>query len=99
MNRYLCGVAIMSGFIVHRLSGANADLLRLCAHITPRNRINAALSARYGEDAVDDAIASLVADGFVIAEDDYVLALPLRQPRWRRAPSWDDLLRGQPVLA
>lgn len=69
------------------------------AHITPRKRINAALSARCGEDAVDDAIASLVADGFVIAEDDYVLALPLRQPGWRRAPSWDDLLRGQPVLA
>jgi hypothetical protein len=45
------------------------------------------------------AIASLVAEGFAIAEDGYVLALPLRQPGWRRAPSWDDLVRGQPVLA
>jgi ribosomal peptide maturation radical SAM protein 1 len=76
---------------IHWLDGADADLLRLCAQITSRNRIRDTLSPRHAAAAIDAALANLAARGLLIAEDDYALALPLRQPGWRRAPSWDEL--------
>ncbi len=51
-------------------------------------------SARYAEPALREAAAWLDGRGLILAEGDQLLALPLRQPGFRRAPAWRDIRAG-----
>jgi ribosomal peptide maturation radical SAM protein 1 len=77
-----------------RLSGAEAALLRLCWQITAWHRIEARLGPEFGPASLTRAAALLEERGLLLREGEECLALPLRQPGWRRAPTWDEVLDG-----
>jgi ribosomal peptide maturation radical SAM protein 1 len=77
-----------------RFSGAEAALLRLCWQITPWHRIEARLGAEFSAATLRRAAALLQEHGLLLREGEEFLALPLRQPGWRRAPTWDEVLEG-----
>ena len=68
------------------LSPLPAVILEAAATITPLRRV-AAACAGHAPEAVDDAAAELQRRGWLMREGDQVLALPLRQPGFRAAPS------------
>lgn len=80
---------------VHVLEGAAAAIHRLCWKITPRRVIAAALAGRHSETATGEALDRLEELGLVLREGDSVLALALRQPGFRRAPSWAEIRAGE----
>jgi ribosomal peptide maturation radical SAM protein 1 len=73
------------------LEGSEAAVLRLCWKMTPRHAIATALEERYGAAALDRALASLIERGVLLQEADTYLTLALRQPGFRRAPSWAEI--------
>jgi ribosomal peptide maturation radical SAM protein 1 len=76
-------------------SGAEAEVLRLCWRITPRYRIEAKLGNRFGSAALEAATNRLLDLGFLVREEEEFLALPLRQPGWCRAPTWNEILEAR----
>ena len=70
------------------MSGADANVLRFCAEIRSRAQLRQQLAATHEGQSLDAAIESLLAAGLLLAEGDNLLALPLRQPGFRSAPSW-----------
>jgi ribosomal peptide maturation radical SAM protein 1 len=80
-----------------RLAGVEAALLRLCWQITPWHRVETQLGAAFGRTALSHAAASLEERGLLLREGEEYLALPLRQPGWRRAPRWDEVLDEEVV--
>ena len=71
----------------HSFDGVEADLLRLCGRITSLNRIRSELGLRCGEVALQSGVDRLLDHGLLLQEGAEFLALPLRQPGWRRAPT------------
>jgi ribosomal peptide maturation radical SAM protein 1 len=83
----------------HFLYGAEADLLRHCGQITPRSKIAAALTPIYGDAGMKGAFDRLLDLGLLLCEGEGVLALPLRQPGFRRAPTFHEIQLDVPVAA
>ena len=75
------------------LTGAAAALHRLCWQATPWRQVLADL-APHGAAALAAAADELDARGLLLREGDNLLALALRQPGYRAAPSWDEVRRG-----
>ncbi len=73
------------------LRAAEAEIFRLCWRITPRHRIGSILGGRYGEAAIRTAVDRLCERGLLLEEGDSFLGLALRQPGYRRAPTWDEI--------
>jgi len=76
-------------------TGAEAEVLRLCWRITPRYRIEAQLGERFGDAAPRAVTDRLLELGLLLKEGEEFLALPLRQPGWRRAPTWNEVMEGR----
>ena len=76
----------------HELSDAARDLLALAAQPVAWRVILATLG--HDETALRQAAAWLDARGLVMIEGGHVLALPLRQPGFRRAPTWPEIRAG-----
>ncbi|MBL6458673.1 RiPP maturation radical SAM C-methyltransferase [Belnapia sp. T6] len=74
-----------------RFEGPEAELLRLCWQITSWNFTKAKLGVDFPEEALSKALDRLVELGLVVREGTEFLALPLRQPGWRRAPTWSEI--------
>ena len=77
------------------LIGAEAALLDMCWQVTSWRAVREALSARFSRDELESAAEALDARGWMVLEGEHLLALPLRQPGFRRAPSWPELREGQ----
>jgi hypothetical protein len=75
----------------YSLNGVEAELLRLCWQITSFNRIRAELGPRFADVVLQAGIDWLAGQGLLLREDAEFLALPLRQPGWRRAPTLDEM--------
>jgi hypothetical protein len=82
---------------VHTFDGAEAEVLRLCWRITSWNRIELELGPLFRGAILRAAIDRLLCLGLLLQEDGQYLALPLRQPGWRRAPTWDELAEARIV--
>jgi hypothetical protein len=82
---------------VHTFKGAEAEVLRLCWRIASWNRIELKLGPRFSDTVLRAAIERLLRLGLLLREEDQHLALPLRQPGWRRAPTWGELAEAQVV--
>jgi ribosomal peptide maturation radical SAM protein 1 len=80
---------------VRKFDGAEAGLLRLCCLITPWNRIKSELGPRFDDTILRAGIDLLFDLGLLVQEGDQFLALPLRQPGWRRAPTPDELAEAR----
>ncbi len=78
------------------LTGAEASLLQYCWRIRRWRDIVTALADCATED-LKTAATNLVAQGFLVQEGPRCLALPLRQPGPRRAPSWDEIRQHKPA--
>ncbi len=76
---------------VHTFDGAEAGLLRLCWRSTSWNQIETELGARFDATALRAAADHLVSLGLLLEEGGQLLTLVLRQPGWRRAPTWDEM--------
>ena len=76
------------------LTRAAAELHRLCWQVTPWRQILAALASRFGEGALAEAAEELSTRGLLLRENENLLALALRQPGYRAAPSWEEVRRG-----
>jgi hypothetical protein len=76
------------------LTDVEAALLNMCWQVTSWRAIRDALGDRFGEVALEAAAAALDAQGFVMREGVNIIALPLRQPGFRRAPAWPELREG-----
>jgi ribosomal peptide maturation radical SAM protein 1 len=70
---------------------AEAGVLRLCWRITSGNSIHAKLGSQFTDAKLSQAISRLLELGLLIEEDKEFIALPLRQPGWRRAPTWGEI--------
>lgn len=81
----------------HRLDPAESDVHRLCWRITARHRIERSLTDRHAPDRIAAAIDRLLGLGLLLDEDDRYLALALRQPGFRSAPSWAQIRAGEPA--
>jgi ribosomal peptide maturation radical SAM protein 1 len=77
------------------LQGAEAEVLRICWRNTPWSAIRAKCGGRFGDAALPDAVGRLIGLGLLINEGSEFLALPLRQPGWRRAPTWTEVARAR----
>jgi ribosomal peptide maturation radical SAM protein 1 len=82
---------------VHTFDGAEAGLLRLCWRITSWNRIRSELGSYFGDVTVRSGIDRLICRGLLLEEGAEFLALPLRQPGWRRAPTLDEIAEARIV--
>ena len=80
-----------------RLKDAEAAVLRLCWRITARHAIEKAVAPPFGADAVAAALERLLARGLLLQEGERFLALPLRQPGYRRAPRWNEIRAARTV--
>ena len=76
---------------VSKFDGAEAGVLRLCWRITSWNRIELELGQHFSDTVLRAGIDRLVCLGLLLHEAGQFLALPLRQPGWRRAPTWGEL--------
>ena len=86
------------GFAQERivLTGAEAALLDICWQVTSWRSVRETLAERFDDDAALQAAAdTLDARGLIMREGPNVLALPLRQPGFKRAPSWPQLREGR----
>jgi ribosomal peptide maturation radical SAM protein 1 len=79
---------------IHVFEKAEAGVLRLCWRITSWNSIKAHFESRYSDAALWTAIDRLLALGLLIQEAKDFIALPLRQPGWRRAPTWREIKKN-----
>lgn len=79
------------------LEGADAALLRCCWRIASWNSIKTELGPSFDETELREAAASLTEAGLLLQEGAELLALPLRQPGWERAPTWSELLEGRTI--
>jgi ribosomal peptide maturation radical SAM protein 1 len=79
---------------VRRLGAAESEVLRACWRITSWSRLKAGLGAAFTKEELSAAIERLTELGFLIQENAEFLALPLRQPGWRRAPNWSEIKDG-----
>ena len=68
------------------LKPISAAVLSRCAEIVGVRQVTERLSPIFGGAAISDAIEALVDASMIMREDDALLALPLRQPGWDRAP-------------
>lgn len=75
---------------VRHLGGAEAEVLRACWRITSWNGLSATLGSAFAKEELFAAVEFLVDLGLMLQEDTEFLALPLRQPGWRRAPTWSE---------
>jgi ribosomal peptide maturation radical SAM protein 1 len=82
---------------VHTFDGAEAGVLRLCWRIASWNRVELELRPRFSDSVLRAAIDRLSRLGLLLREEDQYLALPLRQPGWRRAPTWGELAEARVV--
>jgi ribosomal peptide maturation radical SAM protein 1 len=73
------------------LEGAEAAIMRLAWKITARHAIAKALAGAFGATTVHAALKRLTARGLLLQEGEQFLALPLRQPGFRRAPAWEEI--------
>lgn len=80
---------------VRSFGGAEAEVLRLCWRITSWNHVRTCLGARYGDAELGAATERLIELGLLLQEGREFLALPLRQPGWRRAPAWDEIIEAR----
>jgi ribosomal peptide maturation radical SAM protein 1 len=78
------------------LSGAEAAIHRLCWRTRPRHELEKELKG-FGPAEIARALVSLCERGLLITEDEKYLALAMRQPGYRAAPSWDEIRTGQVV--
>ena len=74
---------------IRRYNGAEAALLDLCWQPTPWRIVHATLDIEPVQ--LQTAARELDAAGLILCEGEHLLALPLRQPGHRRAPSWPEL--------
>jgi len=79
------------------LKDADAAILRLCWRITARHAIDKAVAQSFGAKATQAALKRLIARGFLLQEGEQFLALPLRQPGFRRAPTWAEIRASRTV--
>jgi len=79
------------------LEAAEAGIIRLCWRITPRHRIDSILGSQYGESAIGAAVDRLCERGILLREGDRFLSLALRQPGYRRAPTWEEIRASRVV--
>lgn len=77
------------------LTGAEAALLALVWQVTSWRTVRDTLGGRFAEAELEQAAATLDAAGFIMQEGPNLLALPLRQPGFKRAPSWPELREGR----
>lgn len=82
-----------------RLDGVEAALLDLCWQ--PLSFRAAIAGLAFDEAAIRAAAVTLEQRGLIVVEGESMLALPLRQPGFRRAPSWPEIREGrlQPFAA
>jgi ribosomal peptide maturation radical SAM protein 1 len=73
------------------LTGVDASIYRLGWKITPVQELLRGLGPIFGRAAVLESVASLARRGLLIEEAGNVLTLALRQPGFRRAPSWEEI--------
>ncbi len=73
------------------LRGAEAAILGLAWKIAARHAIEKTVAGRFGAEATARALKSLIARGLLLQEGEQFLALPLRQPGHRRAPTWEEI--------
>ncbi|MFI4987847.1 MAG: RiPP maturation radical SAM C-methyltransferase, partial [Alphaproteobacteria bacterium] len=76
------------------LKDAEAAILSLAWKIAPRHAIDKTVAARFGDQATQAALKRLLARGLLLQEGEQYLALPLRQPGFCRAPSWEEIRAG-----
>ncbi len=76
------------------LSDAEGALLNLVWQVTPWRVVRETLGDRFSDAELEQAACSLDAQGFVVREGVTILALPLRQPGFQRAPAWPELREG-----
>lgn len=79
-----------------QIQGAAAALLRLCWQITCWNDLRAELAPQFSDADLHTAMEQLLEFDIVIQEGPEFLALPLRQPGWRRAPTWGEIIDAAP---
>ncbi len=79
------------------LKDADAAILSLCWKITARHAIDKAVAQSFGAKATQAALKRLIARGLLLQEGEQFLALPLRQPGFRRAPSWEEIRAARTV--
>ena len=72
-------------------------IYRACWQIASRRALDAALGHACDAAEVDRELAGLVVAGLLAAENGSYLALALRQPGYRRAPSWPEIRSGDMV--
>ena len=82
---------------VRRLQGAEAAVLRACWRIASWSGLKARLGAAFAEDELLAGIERLLELGLLVQENTEFLALPLRQPGYRRAPTWSEIKDGRVV--
>lgn len=82
---------------VTNLEGPDADLLRLCWKITPWITVQEQLGGSREQAALRQAADRLLERGWLIEEGRQLLALPLRQPGLRRAPSWAEVMGAETI--
>ena len=80
------------------LDAAEACVLRTCRTIAAWPEIVAAASGGLAEADLAAAAERMIAAGFVLREGREYLSLPLRQPGWRRAPTWTEMRQAQAAL-
>ena len=77
------------------LTGAEAALLDMCWQVTSWRSVRETLGDRFDGPALQAAADMLDARGLMMVEGPNLLALPLRQPGFKRAPSWPELREGR----
>ena len=73
------------------LTGIDAAIYRLGWKITPVQELLRGLGPIFGRAAVLESVASLARRELLVEEAGNVLTLALRQPGFRRAPSWEEI--------
>jgi ribosomal peptide maturation radical SAM protein 1 len=73
------------------LGSAEADVVDATAEICSVSEVEQRLGPVHGRGAIHQAISRLEDKGLVLREGTRVLALPLRQPGFQAAPSWDQI--------
>lgn len=76
---------------VTQIQGAAADLLRSCWRITRWSDVRSMLEPRHSAHALDEAAEELQARSWLLCEGSRHLTMALRQPGFRRAPSWVEI--------
>ena len=85
--------------LVRQLERAETAVLRQCWQIESWHGLKSGLGGDFTSEKLLSAIDHLIELGFVINEAAEFLALPLRQPGWRRAPTWNEIKTDTPAYA